>query len=125
MTDAHPTLNVRVDAASSTPPYEQVRAQVIAAIENGSLVAGTKLPPVRALATELNLAANTVARAYKELEEAGYVETRGRAGTFVKGPDAASARAAGAARTYVETVRRLGVTADDAVEFVRAALRDR
>ncbi|MDQ1175998.1 MULTISPECIES: GntR family transcriptional regulator [unclassified Microbacterium] len=118
-------MRLSVDATSSTPPFEQVRAQVIAQIEAGELVAGTRLPPVRALATELGLAANTVARTYRELEEAGYVETRGRAGTFVKGADAASARAAGAARTYVETVRRLGVSADDAVELVRAALRDR
>jgi len=131
-------MRLSVDATSSTPPFEQVRAQVIAQIEAGELVAGTRLPPVRALATELGLAANTVARTYRELEEAGYVETRGRAGTtagfdvprgragtFVKGADAASARAAGAARTYVEAVRRLGVSADDAVELVRAALRDR
>ncbi len=118
-------MDLSVDATSSVPPFEQVRTQVIAQIDTGELVAGTRLPPVRALATELGLAANTVARAYKELEEAGYVETRGRAGTFVKGADAASARAAGAARTYVEAVRRLGVSADDAVEFVRAALRDR
>jgi len=114
-----------MDATSSVPPFEQVRAQVIAQIDSGELVAGTRLPPVRTLAAELGLAANTVARTYRELEEAGYVETRGRAGTFVKGADAAFARAAGAARTYVEAVRRLGVSADDAVELVRAALRDR
>ena len=118
-------MDLSLDAASPTPPFEQVRAQIIARIDDGSLVVGTRLPPVRALATQLDLAANTVARAYKELEEAGYVETRGRAGTFVKGVDAASARAAGAARAYVDTVRRLGVSSEDAVELVRAALRDR
>ncbi len=114
-----------MDATSPVPPFEQVRAQVIAQIDSGQLVAGTRLATVRALATDLGLAANTVARAYKELEEAGYVETRGRAGTFVKGADAAAARAASAARTYVEAVRRLGMSADEAVELVRAALRDR
>ncbi len=124
MTAAHPTLHVRVDAASSTPPYEQVRAQVIAAIDDGSLVAGTRLPPVRALATELNLAANTVARAYKELEEAGYVETRGRAGTIVRGADAATAQAAAAAGEFARTARRLGLSPTDAIELVRAALAD-
>ncbi|MDQ1135481.1 DNA-binding transcriptional regulator YhcF (GntR family) [Microbacterium sp. SORGH_AS 1204] len=118
-------MDFSLDAASPTPPYEQVRAQVIAAIDDGSLVAGTRLPPVRTLASELDLAANTVARAYKELEEAGYVETRGRAGTIVRGGDAASTRAAQAAETYVETVRRLGVSAEDAVALVKAALRAR
>lgn len=115
-------MKFSLDAASPTPPYEQVRAQVIASIDDGSLVAGTRLPPVRTLAAELNLAANTVARAYKELEEAGYVETRGRAGTIVRGGDAASSRAAQAAKTYVDTVRSLGVSSADAVALVRAAL---
>lgn len=98
--------------------------RIIAAIDDGSLIAGTRLPPVRTLAAELNLAVNTVARAYKELEEAGYVETRGRAGTVVKGTDAASARAAQAARAYADTVRGLGIAPADAVELVRAALGD-
>ncbi|MCJ1708299.1 GntR family transcriptional regulator [Microbacterium sp. VKM Ac-2923] len=115
-------MDFSLDAASATPPFEQVRAQVIAAIDDGSLVAGTRLPPVRALATDLGLAANTVARAYKELEEAGYVETRGRAGTIVRGGDAASSRAAQAAQAYADTVRQLGVTPADAVALVRAAL---
>jgi DNA-binding transcriptional regulator YhcF (GntR family) len=118
-------MDFTLDAASPTPPYEQVRAQVIAAIENGSLVAGTRLPPVRTLASELDLAANTVARAYRELEEAGYVETRGRAGTIVRGADAASSRAAQAAATYAETVRRLGVSPEDAIALVKVALGGR
>ncbi|MEW1708440.1 GntR family transcriptional regulator [Microbacterium sp. NPDC089190] len=115
-------MQFSVDAESPTPPYEQVRAQVIAAIDDGSLVAGTRLPPVRTLAAELGLAANTVARAYRELEEAGYVETRGRAGTIVGGGDAAATRAAQAAKTYADTVRSLGVSPTDAVALVRAAL---
>ncbi|MEV7828898.1 GntR family transcriptional regulator [Microbacterium enclense] len=118
-------MDFTLDAASPTPPYEQVRAQVIAAIDDGSLVAGTRLPPVRTLAAELNLAANTVARAYRELEEAGYVETRGRAGTIVRGGDAASSRAAAAAEQYAETVRRLGVSAEDGLALVKAALGER
>ncbi|MFN3950604.1 GntR family transcriptional regulator [Microbacterium sp.] len=115
-------MDIRLDSSSPTPPFEQVRAQIIAAIDDGSLVAGTRLPPVRTLAAELNLAANTVARAYRELEEAGYVETRGRAGTLVRGGDAASTRAAQAARAYADTVRRLGVAPSEAVALVRAAL---
>lgn len=118
-------MDFSLDATSSTPPYEQVRAQVIAAIDDGSLVAGTRLPPVRTLASELDLAANTVARAYKELEAAGYIETRGRAGTIVRGGDAASSRAAQAAEAYAETVRRLGVSPADAVALVKAALGER
>ena len=46
---------------------------------------GTRLPTVRALAETLGVAANTVARAYRELEHAGVVTTRGRSGTVVNG----------------------------------------
>ena len=46
---------------------------------------GHRLPTVRALAQELGIANNTVARAYRELEVAGAIETRGRAGSFVTG----------------------------------------
>ncbi|MDU0327646.1 GntR family transcriptional regulator [Microbacterium sp. KSW2-21] len=117
-------MKLSLDASSSVPPFEQVRGRIIAQIDDGTLVAGTRLPPVRTLAGELDLAANTVARAYKELEEAGYVETRGRAGTFVKGADAAAARGAAAARTFAETARRLGLSSAEAIDLVRAALRE-
>ena len=52
-------------------------------IDRGELLPGERLPTVRALAADAALAPNTVARAYRELEAAGYLEGRGRAGTFV------------------------------------------
>ena len=65
------------------PPYEQLRVQIASRVASGELLEGTRLPTVRALAAELRLAANTVARAYKELESDGVVVTEGRRGTFV------------------------------------------
>lgn len=116
-------MDIRVDPASATPPFAQVRAQIVALIDGGELPTGTRLPPVRALATELGLAANTVARVYKELEEARFVETRGRAGTFVSaGTDATRARAADAAAAFARAMRDLGVEASDALDLARAAL---
>ncbi len=47
------------------------------------LAAGTQLPPVRRMADDHGLAVNTAARAYRELEAAGLVETHGRGGTVV------------------------------------------
>jgi len=76
-------MHLTLDPASPLPPFAQVRSRILAMIESGELAPGTRLPAVRALAADLDLAANTVARAYKELEEAGFVETRGRAGTIV------------------------------------------
>jgi len=72
-----------IDPASPTPPFEQLRAQLLAQMQAGELAAGARLPTVRQLASDLGLAPGTVARAYKELEASGAIETRGRAGTVV------------------------------------------
>ena len=94
---AHPApdlaAQLTVDVGNGTPPYEQVRAQVADLVHAGRLVEGDKLPPVRALAADLGIAAGTVARAYAELETDGLVEGRGRAGTVVTGVDGDPARA--------------------------------
>ena len=60
---------VTVDTAGTEPPYEQVRRQIAEGAATGALAAGHKLPTVRQLATDLGLAANTVAKAYRALEE--------------------------------------------------------
>ncbi len=114
---------VTIDAASSVPPFEQVRSQLAAQIQSGRLPVGARLPTVRGLATQLGLAANTVARAFGELEHAGLVRTRGRAGTTVSGSgDAGRALAASAAQEYAATIKGLGLADDEAVSIVRAAL---
>ncbi len=74
-----------IDPGASTPAYEQIRDQVVAAAAAGTLRPGTRLPTVRQLAGDLGLAANTVARAYRVLEAEGHVATRGRNGTIVLG----------------------------------------
>ena len=79
------TAGISVDLGSATPPYEQIRAQVASLIALGALAPGTRLPTVRSLAADLGIAAGTVARAYRELEQAGLIETRRRNGTVVAG----------------------------------------
>lgn len=106
---------------SAIPPFEQLRAQVTALVRSGELQPGDRLPTVRALAEKLGIAANTVARAYRELEADGLVEGRGRAGTFIA-DDGHGRAARAAARTYADTVRALGLEAKEAVELVRRAL---
>ena len=119
------TAPFQIDPHSATPPYEQLRAQVLEGIADGSLPAGTRLPTVRALAAELGLAVNTVARSYRELEAAGAIETRGRNGTVVSlSTDAAAHAVQEAAAVYAARAMALGVGPDAALEFVRAALRD-
>jgi DNA-binding transcriptional regulator YhcF (GntR family) len=112
-----------VDEHSATPPFEQLRVQVLAGIADGTLPAGTRLPTVRALASELGLAVNTVARSYRELEAAGAIETRGRNGTFTAlSTDAAAHAAQLAAAEYASRTRALGVAPEAALAFARAAL---
>ena len=79
------TAGISVNLRSPVPPFEQIRAQIASLIAIGALAPGTRLPAVRSLAGDLGLAAGTVARAYKELEQAGLVETRRRNGTVVAG----------------------------------------
>jgi DNA-binding transcriptional regulator YhcF (GntR family) len=114
-------VRLSVDPASGVPPFEQVRDGIRAQVDASTLEPGFRLPPVRALAAELDLAANTVARAYKELEALGVVETRGRAGTFVTGRGVTRSLREAAA-SYAATVRTLGVSDADALEAVRRAL---
>lgn len=116
---------ISIDIRSIAPPFEQVRSQLAAQISSGQLPVGTRLPTVRWLAGDLGLAVNTVARAFGELEKAGLVVTRGRAGTVVgSGGDANRERVRRAARDYAQLTRSVGLTADDAVGMVRAALED-
>ena len=76
---------------------------------------------MRELAGQLGLAVNTVARAYRELESAGILETRGRFGTFVARADPADATMAVAAHTFVTTAKALGLNKADALRYIDSA----
>ncbi|GAA4374385.1 GntR family transcriptional regulator [Agromyces bauzanensis] len=112
-----------IDPGASEPPFEQVRAHVVEAVRDGRLAVGAKLPTVRALADELDLAVNTVAKAYRSLEADAVIETRGRNGTFVaEHGDPAERQLQRAAADYAALARRLGVEASEARTIVDAAL---
>ena len=112
---------VRVDPNAAKPLFDQLRTQIIDGIRDGRLSPGTRLPTVRELAGKLSLAVNTVARAYRELESAGILETRGRFGTFVARVDPADAAMATAAHTFVSAAQALGVGKAEALRYVEAA----
>ncbi|MER7663615.1 MULTISPECIES: GntR family transcriptional regulator [unclassified Streptomyces] len=118
---------VRVDTTSQVPPYEQVRAQLAALIRAGRLVEGERLPTVRQLAADLDLAPGTVARAYRELEAAELIRTRRGAGTRVAalptGPHAHDAnQLITLARDFSSAARALGADTEDILTAVRDAL---
>lgn len=85
------------------------------------------MPPVRTLATDLRLAPNTVAKAYRELEAAGLLVARGRHGTFVadrlpERPATAEALLDAAAAAYAARARQLGASTQETVRAVREAM---
>ncbi len=109
----------RPDPTSDVAPYEQLRTQIAGRAASGMLAPGTRLPTVRALADDLGLAVNTVAKVYRALEADGVIVTQGRRGTFVASSAAASSTAADtAAASYVATCRRLGLTVSEATRLV-------
>lgn len=118
-------MKFAIDHGSATAPFEQLRVQIVAAVRSGDLIAGSKLPTVRALADTLSLAPNTVAKTYRELEKDGVIETRGRSGTFVAaGGDPSAGAVQLAATAYVKAARRAGIDDDVAMRYVRIALRE-
>ncbi|WP_433254755.1 GntR family transcriptional regulator [Streptosporangium sp. CA-135522] len=120
---------VEVDPDGAIPPYEQLRSQIAAHIRSGVLPVGGRLPSIRQLAKDLGLASGTVARAYRELEAAGYIRGRVGQGTVVRGVPALAVperdeRLAEAARTFATAVRELGVDLDTALAAVRHQIGD-
>lgn len=117
------TPALEIDLTSSVPPYEQIRLQVLAHIAAGHLRVGDRLPTIRALAADLGVATGTVARAFRELEQAGVVTTRRRTGTVVTDgaapPDDAVRRAA---THLVDVARGAGLSDDEVLDAVRGAL---
>ncbi|GGT04191.1 GntR family transcriptional regulator [Planobispora rosea] len=115
---------VEIDPEASVPPYEQLRTQIAALIRSGELEVGTRLPSIRQLAGDLGLASGTVARAYRELESAGYVRGRVGQGTVVRAAPELAERERGerlteAARAYATAARELGADLDSALTAVR------
>ena len=115
-----------IDTMSNTAPYEQIRRQIADAIRDGRLVTGARMPTVRGLAAVLDLAPNTVAKTYRELEQAGLIETRGRAGTVVAaGSEPLRRQARQVAANFAEQMWALGLAADEVLALAEAAVGDR
>ncbi len=121
-------MRIALDQRSPEPLSEQLASAIAERIHRGSLAPGRRLPTVRALAEDLELAPNTVAKAYRALEAEDLVEGRGRQGTFVAErlpvrPAKADALLDDAARAFVARARQLGVSDADARGAVRRAQR--
>jgi DNA-binding transcriptional regulator YhcF (GntR family) len=118
------TLGEEDRAAAS----ERLAFAIAGRIRRGSLGPGARLPTVRSLADQLDLAPNTVAKAYRRLEHDGLIEGRGRQGTFVAErlpvpPLGRERLLAEAAEAFVARARQLRASDAEAVRTVRHAMR--
>jgi GntR family transcriptional regulator len=122
-------MQLHVSPADGVPIYLQIVNQVKYLVSSGRLAAGEELPPIRALAEQLLINPNTVARAYRELELAGVVEKRRTTGTYVSGGASPLARRerlkilGRRVDALLAEARQMDVTLDDVIDLVRQ--RDR
>jgi len=108
-----------LDPSASVDPFEQIRRQIADGIRSGELVGGQRLPSIRQLAGDLQVAAGTVAKAYAALTAEGLIETNRTRGTRVVADQALAPSLHRAARRYVSAAEGLDLEA--ALGAVRAA----
>jgi GntR family transcriptional regulator len=117
-----------VDPRSGVPIYQQIVEQVKRSTALGVLQSGEQLPTVKQLALDLTINPNTVARAYRDLERDGVIETSPGRGSFVKGDGVSSTRAAASDVTRramegaVREAKAMGLTRADVRDVVDAVL---
>ena len=123
-------MRLSLPSGSRLPESERLVAALRRRIDAGSLAPGERLPPVRALADDLDLSPNTVAKAYRTLEREGLLVTRGRHGTFVaerlpgRVPER-ERRLAEAAEAFARRGRQLGFGAEAMRRAADQAVRGR
>ncbi len=76
-------MEIEIEFQSGVPLYEQIAHQVLELIEEGVLNPGDQLPTTRELAVKLNINFNTVARAYRMLDQGEIISTQHGRGTFI------------------------------------------
>ena len=117
-------LTLAIDRQSEDPVSEQVADQVRQLVASGALDAGTALPSVRQLAGDVGVNLNTIARAYRVLENEGFLVIRDRAGVEVAAPAkkvdrSARPRLLDELRASLARLRQAGMTPEQLLRVVR------
>ena len=121
-------LTLTIDRRREVPVYEQVADQVRRLVASGDLEPGTALPSVRQLAGDLGVNLNTVARAYRLLQDEGFLVIRDRAGVVVAAPAKKVAKSVRAElldqmRVTLARLRQAGMAGDELALAMRRELR--
>ncbi|GAA3843314.1 GntR family transcriptional regulator [Saccharothrix violaceirubra] len=122
-------MEFRIDRSSGLPAYLQLVRQVREALRLGWIGPGDRLPTVREVVASSGVNANTVLKAYRELELSGLVEARQGSGTFVKATlgstdPAVLAELRGRFAAWVREARDAGLDNEDVDALVRSVLSD-
>ena len=117
-------LTLAIDRGGEAPVYEQVADQVRHLVASGALRPGAALPSVRQLAGDLGVNLNTIARAYRLLENEGFLVIRDRAGVEVAAPASSVSRAARSTlleplRASLARLRQAGMSPEELLRVVR------
>jgi len=119
-------LPIALDHRSGVPIYLQIVEQVRQRVSTGELRPGDQLPTVRQMATELRVNFNTIARAYRLLDEAGLISTQQGRGTYIwEGPTEETLKQLKKkslevlTRNYLDETNRLGYSLKDALEELK------
>ena len=117
------TMNLEIDFRSGIPIYLQVVERIKERLAAGLLKPGDQLPTVRSLALELRVNFNTIARAYRIMDESGIISTQQGRGTYIlelPSPEVSDAIRTQALRDltqrYLSDAERLGASADEMEE---------
>ncbi|HSO27252.1 MAG TPA: GntR family transcriptional regulator [Anaerolineales bacterium] len=123
-------MKIALDFRSSEPIYIQIMDQIRQMVATGELQPGDQLPTVRQLAAELRVNFNTIARAYRLLDEGGLISTQQGRGTYIwERPDDENSkrlRARGLhdlAQRYIDEAQRLGYTPQETYEALEDTLQ--
>jgi GntR family transcriptional regulator len=124
-------FQIVLDMRSEAPIYVQIVEQVRQRVASGELRPGDQLPTVRQMATDLRVNFNTVARAYRLLDEAGLISTQQGRGTYIwEGPTEETLKQLKKksleelARNYLDEASQLGYSLEDALEVLKRIHQD-
>ena len=110
---------IHLDHRDSRPIYDQIADNFRRQIRAGVLRCGDKLPSVRELSAQLTINPNTIQRAYRELEQEGWIESAPGRGSFVRSIDRSGEEKL--LTTFDETVRELlerGITTEELIRRI-------
>jgi GntR family transcriptional regulator len=123
-------IALHLDFKSGLPIYTQIMNQIQQQVSGGTLKPGDQLPTVRALASELRVNFNTVARAYRLLDEAGLISTQQGRGTYImeKAPPEVERKLRtetlrALARQYLGEAKRMGFPDAEINQMLRDQLK--